>query len=129
MVGGIGYNPARWPNGEKPTYLDLRLIVTNLAVMDFQGPDNQIRVTSLHPGVTFDQVQDNTGFELACVDNVGETPAPTEEQLQLGTARRDVYTDRLALVATHRCLNRYIGIRQRQQLVIARSVVRRRVDV
>jgi glutaconate CoA-transferase subunit B len=60
-----GYNPARWRGGVKPAGLDLRVIVTNLCVMDFQGPENAIRVVSLHPGVTFEQVQENTGFALA----------------------------------------------------------------
>ena len=83
MVGGIGYNPARWPSGVRPQYLDLRRIVSNLAVMDFKGPRQGIRVISLHPGVTFDQVQGNTGFELHRLDGLGETAAPTGEQLDV----------------------------------------------
>ena len=81
MVGGIGYNPARWPGGRKPPFLDLRRIVSNLAVMDFGGSDHGIRVISLHPGVTLAQVRENTGFELQCVDSPGTTRPPTEEQL------------------------------------------------
>ena len=83
MVSGIGYNRARWPDGKKPDGLDLRLIVSNLAVMDFGGPDDQIRVSMLHPGVTFEEVQDNTGFDLARADSIIQTPAPTEEQLKI----------------------------------------------
>ncbi len=82
MVGGIGYNPARWPNGKKPEFLDLRRLVSNLAVMDFQGSNNAIRVISLHPGVTFEEVQDNTGFALERDAELIETPAPSSEQLQ-----------------------------------------------
>lgn len=81
MVGGIGYNPTRWPNGKKPQFLDLRRIVSNLAVMDFQGPHNAIRVISLHPGVTFEEVQDNTGFALARKAHLAETAAPSDAQL------------------------------------------------
>lgn len=81
MVGGIGYNPERWPGGKKPEFLDLRRIVSNLAVMDFNGPDHAIRVTSLHPGVTFDEVQENTGFELLKAPDMSETTAPTAAQL------------------------------------------------
>ena len=83
MVGGIGYNSARWPGGKQPRYLDLRRIVSNLAVMDFGGPDHAIQVISLHPGVTFDQVQENTGFELAKADEIGTTVAPTDDQLEV----------------------------------------------
>ena len=83
MVGGIGYNRARWPGGEKPPYLDLRRIVSNLAVMDFKGGHNAVRVISLHPGVTLDEVRTNTGFELEVIDALSETPAPTHEQLDV----------------------------------------------
>ncbi len=89
MVGGVGYNPARWPNGVKPPFLDLRKIVSNLAVMDFGGPQNAIRVVSLHPGVTFEEVQDNTGFDLAQMEELTETPAPTEAQLKVLAERLD----------------------------------------
>lgn len=79
-----GYNPDRYLDGTPPKGLDLRLIVTNLCVMDFKGPNHAIRVVSLHPGVGFEQVQDNTGFELvAGEDNLPLTPAPTEEQMTL----------------------------------------------
>ena len=79
-----GYNPARYVGGKPPKGLDLRRIVTNLCVMDFGGPDHQIRVISLHPGVTFEEVQENTGFPLAKIaDQIPATPAPTAEQLDL----------------------------------------------
>jgi glutaconate CoA-transferase subunit B len=83
MVGGAGYNPSRWPGGRKPLGLDLRLIVTDLAVLDFRGPDHQIRVASLHPGMSFERVQENTGFPLARSAALTETPPPTAEQLRL----------------------------------------------
>ena len=89
MVGGVGYNPARWPGGTKPRFLDLRRIISNLAVMDFQGPNNQVRVISLHPGVSFEEVQDNTGFELAVADGLGVTPPPTDAQLAIIRERLD----------------------------------------
>ncbi len=97
MVGGIGYNPARWPNGEQPKHLDLRLIVTNLAVMDFGGANHAIRVVSLHPGVTFDEVQDNTGFALEKVRDLGETPAPADAQLALLAERLDPHNLRAGI--------------------------------
>lgn len=78
-----GYNPARYLDGKPHKYLELRLIVTNLCVMDFGGPDHAIRVVSLHPGVTFEEVQDNTGFELVRPDNIPVTTAPTAEQLAI----------------------------------------------
>lgn len=83
MVSGAGYNPDRYPKGRYPKGLDHRRIVTNLCVMDFEGPDHAIRVRSLHPGVSFDEVQENTGFDLLKADNLGDTPAPSDEQLKI----------------------------------------------
>ena len=83
MVSGAGYNPARYPNGKYPIGLDHRQIVTNLCVLDFEGPDHAIRVRTLHPGVSFEEVQDNTGFDLVRPDNIPETAAPTQEQLDI----------------------------------------------
>ena len=81
-VSSPGYNPARRIKGGNYSGIDLRHIVTDLCVMDFGGPDNAIRVISLHPGVTFDAVQAATGFPL--IDAVaGETPLPTVEQLAI----------------------------------------------
>ena len=62
--------------------------------MDFGGTDHQIRVVSLHPGVSFAEVQDNTGFPLARIgDAIPETPLPTVEDLAL-IARLDPNTVR-----------------------------------
>ena len=83
FVCSVGYNPARWPDGKPPQFLDLRRIVTNLAVLDFLGRDHAIRVRSLHPGITFDEVQAATGFPLERPSDIPATPAPTPEQLRL----------------------------------------------
>lgn len=82
-VCSAGYNPARFPGGRFLAGLDLRLIVTDLCVMDFGGPQHQIRLRTLHPGVTFEMVQENTGFPLARPEHIPTTPAPTADQLQL----------------------------------------------
>jgi glutaconate CoA-transferase subunit B len=88
MVSGVGYNPKRWGPGMKQDFVDLRRIVTDLCVLDCEGPDHAIRVRSLHPGVSFEQVQAATGFPLLQAENLGETPLPTAEQLAV-IARMD----------------------------------------
>ena len=82
MVSGVGYNPAKRIAGGNYTAVSLRRIVTNLCVMDFGGTDNAVRVVSLHPGVTFDEVQEATGFTLEKAE-MTETPLPTAEQLAI----------------------------------------------
>ena len=83
-VGSVGYNPARLAKGwtlEETT--DIRFIFTNLCVMDFGGPSHQVRLVSLHPGVTAAQVKEATGFPIHVPESVGVTPDPTPEQLAL----------------------------------------------
>jgi glutaconate CoA-transferase subunit B len=60
MVSGVGHDPRRWAPGVRQDFRDLRLVVTNLAVLDFGGPEHAMRVRSLHPGVPLDQVQEQT---------------------------------------------------------------------
>lgn len=82
MVSSAGYNPAKRVAGGNYGDIDLKKMVTNLCVMDFGGPDNAVRVVTLHPGVSFDEVQEATGFTL--IDAVeGETPLPGKDALEI----------------------------------------------
>lgn len=81
-VSSPGYNPARRIAGANYSAIDLRRIVTNLCVMDFGGPDNAPRVVTLHPGVSFAEVQQATGFELIDAAE-GETRLPTQEEVAI----------------------------------------------
>ena len=83
IVGGVGYNPARWPAGASDAYVDLRLIVTDLCVLDFGGVAHAIRVRSLHPGVSLAEVQAATGFALEAPATAATTAAPSPEQLEI----------------------------------------------
>lgn len=83
VVGGVGYNPARWPLGASAAHLDLRHIVTDLCVLDFGGTQHALRVRSLHPGVTLAQVKGATGFPLQADANPPTTALPTAEQLAI----------------------------------------------
>ncbi len=59
-------------------------VFTNLAVMDFDPDSKRMRLKSVHPGVSVEQVQTATGFELLmATDSVPETRPPTCEQVRL----------------------------------------------
>ncbi len=83
MASGAGYDPARWQPGVRRDFHRLGLVVTNLAVLDFGGPDHAMRLRSLHPGVTAEQVEAATSFPLVRAADLHETAAPTAEQLRL----------------------------------------------
>ena len=84
MVSGVGYNPSRRLKAMREDFINLKIIVSNLAVLDFKGPDHKIRIKSLHPNVSLKEVQDNTGFELVVdSENITETPLPSDKQLSI----------------------------------------------
>ena len=58
-------------------------VVTNLAVLGFEQTSKRMCVESLHPQVTLPEVRENTGFELLVSPALGETPAPTDEELRI----------------------------------------------
>ena len=59
------------------------LVVTNLAVMDFDGASKRMRLQSLHPGVSQASLIENTGFELLRAESVRVTQPPTDNELRL----------------------------------------------
>ena len=83
MVASAGYNPARLAKGWDLSEIDIRWVLTNLAILDFGGPQHQMQVRSLHPGVTVEHVQEATGFSLHLPAHIAVTPDPTAEQLAL----------------------------------------------
>jgi glutaconate CoA-transferase subunit B len=58
-------------------------LITDLCVMETHPESKEFIVTSIHPGVTREQIQDNTGWTLTYADNVIETAAPTERELSV----------------------------------------------
>lgn len=67
QLGLIGGGPAK--------------VFTDLAVLDFEPDTKQMRVVSLHPGVTRAYVEQETGFPLLWPDSVPETQVPTGQEL------------------------------------------------
>ena len=57
-------------------------VVTDLGIFGFDEETRCMNVAALHPGVTREQVQDNTGFELACQPNIEVTQRPAAAELE-----------------------------------------------
>jgi acyl CoA:acetate/3-ketoacid CoA transferase beta subunit len=83
VVTGVGWDRAAAAGAAALEFFDLRRVVTNLAVLDFSGPNHRMRLVSVHPGVSVDDVVAATGFELAMADPVDESRTPTPEELRL----------------------------------------------
>ena len=61
-----------------------QLVISNLAVMDFEPVSKRMRLKSVHPGIAVEEVQEATGFELLMPEGaITETRPPTQEQVRL----------------------------------------------
>jgi glutaconate CoA-transferase subunit B len=58
-------------------------VVTNMAVMGFDEETKRMRVESIHPGYTLDEVQENCGFALLKAQEIVKTPPPTVKELEI----------------------------------------------
>jgi acyl CoA:acetate/3-ketoacid CoA transferase beta subunit len=83
VVCGVGYDRAAELGPDGSRFHDVRRVVTNLGTFDFATPDHRMRLRSLHPGVTLDEVVEATGFELVIDDDLDESRPPTDEELHL----------------------------------------------
>jgi acyl CoA:acetate/3-ketoacid CoA transferase beta subunit len=82
MVSGVGNDSAAAAGSAVTRHHDLRRVVTDLAVLDFDE-SGAMRLISVHPGVTVDEVVAATGFDLVVPAEVPETRLPTDEELRL----------------------------------------------
>ncbi len=89
VVSGLGYDRAASLGEQSARFHDLRCVISNLGVFDFATPDHRMRLASVHPGVSVDDVVKATGFELAIPGDVPETRLPTDAELALIRERID----------------------------------------
>ncbi|GIE85890.1 CoA-transferase subunit beta [Actinoplanes regularis] len=80
MVSGVGHDRGA---------VEIRVVVTNLAVLDFATPDRSMRLRSVHPGVSVADVRAATGFPLVVPAEVPVSRRPTGDELALLRERLD----------------------------------------
>jgi len=83
MASTVSYDPARWEPGVRRDFHRFPRVISNLGVMDFEGPGHSMRLRSFHPGGSVAKLQENTGFELGCVAPCGRTEPPSEKELKI----------------------------------------------
>jgi acyl CoA:acetate/3-ketoacid CoA transferase beta subunit len=89
MVCGIGYDRAAALGPDRARFHELRIVVTNLAVLDFATAGRSMRLRSVHPGVPAADVIAATGFPLAVPAAVPVTRLPAPDELALIRGRLD----------------------------------------
>jgi acyl CoA:acetate/3-ketoacid CoA transferase beta subunit len=86
VVCGIGYDRAAALGPVAARFHEIRRVVTNLCVLDFEATDEEgvptMRLRSVHPGVTVDEVVAATGCELVVPAEVATSRGPTDEEAE-----------------------------------------------
>jgi len=75
------------PTGRERRQLGIRtagpvLLMTDLCLMQPEPDTNEFVVTALHPGVSREQVTENTGWDVRFARALAETAAPTPNELE-----------------------------------------------
>ena len=83
VVCGVGYDRAGRLGPAERRFHHLKRVVTNLGVLDFESPEHRMRLRSVHPGVTVDEVVAATGFDLVVPGDLAESRLPTADELTL----------------------------------------------
>lgn len=78
LSGGDSREQAGLPAGTGPY-----LVISDLAILSFHPVTKRMRLKSLHPGVSRDQVEKATGFVLEEPESLDVTPPPTELDLKI----------------------------------------------
>jgi len=68
-------------------------VVTNLAVLGYHPQSKRMLLLATQPGVSVEQVVENTGFELLLAEQIEENPPPSQEELRI--LREEVDRDKL----------------------------------
>jgi glutaconate CoA-transferase subunit B len=57
-------------------------VITDLAILRPLGPEHELHLCSVHPGVEPETVRERTGWALKFAPEVAQTPPPTTEELK-----------------------------------------------
>ena len=71
------------------------VVISSLGILRFDPQSKEMYVESLHPGITADEIRENTAWDLKFAESVQETPTPSPEQIRI--LREELDPDRLFL--------------------------------
>ena len=58
-----------------------RRVITSMGTFSFDPTSHEMTLSSHHPGITVEQIKNQTGWPLRIADDVHETSAPTDQEL------------------------------------------------
>ncbi|MEX2706480.1 MAG: CoA-transferase [Candidatus Freyrarchaeum guaymaensis] len=88
-VTGAGHLEGKWRERLNIRSKGPTKVISNLAVMSFETENKQMKLELVHPGVSVEEVVENTGFDLVIPDDVPETVTPMVDELRLPREKID----------------------------------------
>lgn len=84
FLTSVGYLKGRNSRQEEglPMCKDIK-IITNLCVFGFDEEERSLKLLSIHPGISLEEVKENTSVEFKLPDTLKETEEPTQEEVEL----------------------------------------------
>ena len=58
-----------------------RRVITSMGIFSFEAETHEMILSSFHPGVTVEQIKNETGWPIRIAQNISETALPTEMEL------------------------------------------------
>ena len=80
FISGVGFSDGK-PSicgGSGP-----QCVITNLAYLSFDKGSKRMKIGTIHPGITLEEIRKSTGFELLVPEGISETLPPTEEEINI----------------------------------------------
>lgn len=66
-----------------PAGLGVTRVITDLGIMSREKPDDELCLTSIHPGVDVETVRKATGWDLRVSEQLAVTARPTPAELNI----------------------------------------------
>ena len=76
-------NPETIKNSANNVGIGAQAIITDLGIMTPSSPSKEFELVKTYPGVTIDQVKENTGWDLKIAEKVTEELSPTQKELTI----------------------------------------------
>lgn len=97
------------------------VLVTDLGVFDFSGPNQSLAVVSLHPGVSPDAVVERTGFALSVPTPVERTLPPPPDAVALIRAADPLEVRKLEVMRGPQQASKFAEIWARERAILSAS--------
>lgn len=94
------------------------VLVSELGVFDFTGPGGRMAIRSLHPGVTVEEVQEKSGFEVYDPGDAPITLEPTEEDIKIIRASDPLEVRKWESLSGPQAAEKFVQVYERERQLL-----------